>query len=135
MSEKTYPLAGPIHQGRCDLFRLLAGHEVLGLAPGEIAKGLGVPPSWVSQNLPALATTGYVEQVAGTNPRWRLGDADIAHCHHRGHQPQCRQTPRLDEVSTLKSLHPDGVAETELDALVARLTVRSGLRVVAGGAA
>ena len=71
MTEKTYPLAGPIRK-TCDLFRLLAGHEVLGLAPGEIAKGLGVPPSWVSQNLPALATTGFVEQVAGTN-RWRLG--------------------------------------------------------------
>lgn len=71
MSEKAYPLAAPIRKV-CDLFRLLAGHEVLGLAPGEIAKGLGVPPSWVSQNLPALATTGYVEQVADTN-RWRLG--------------------------------------------------------------
>ena len=65
------PLAGPIKK-TCDLFRLLAGHEVLGLAPGEIAKGLGVPPSWVSQNLPGLASTGFVEQVAGTN-RWRLG--------------------------------------------------------------
>ena len=65
------PLSGPI-QKTCDLFRLLAGHEVLGLAPGEIAKGLGVPPSWVSQNLPGLASTGFVEQVAHTN-RWRLG--------------------------------------------------------------
>ena len=71
-SEKTYPLAGPIRK-TCDLFRLLAGHEVLGLAPGEIAKGLGVPPSWVSQNLPALeAETGFVERVEDTN-RWRLG--------------------------------------------------------------
>ena len=60
----------------CDLFRLLAGHEVLGLAPGEIATGLGVPPSWVSRNLPALAATGYVEQVEGTN-RWRLGVAFV----------------------------------------------------------
>jgi ArsR family transcriptional regulator len=75
MSEKTCTLAGPIRK-TCDLFRLLAGHELLGLAPGEIAKGLGVPPSWVSQNLPALATTGYVEQVAGTN-RWRLGVAFV----------------------------------------------------------
>ena len=71
MSEKTYPLAAPIRK-TCDLFRLLAGHEVLGLAPGEIAKGLGVSPSWVSLNLPALATTGFVELVQGTN-RWRLG--------------------------------------------------------------
>lgn len=37
--------------------------------------------------------------------------------------------------STLISLHPDGVPDTELDALVSRLTVRSGLRVVAGGGA
>ena len=76
MSEKTYPLAAPIRK-TCDLFRLLAGHEVLGLAPGEIAKGLGVPPSWVSQNLPALETeTGFVERVEGTN-RWRLGVAFV----------------------------------------------------------
>lgn len=67
----TKPLSAPI-QKTCDLFRLLAGHELLGLAPGEIAKGLGVSPAWVSLNLPALATTGYVEQVQGTN-RWRLG--------------------------------------------------------------
>jgi DNA-binding IclR family transcriptional regulator len=57
----------------CDLLRLLAGHEVLGLAPGEVAKGLDVSASWVSNNLPALeAETGFVERVAGTN-RWRLG--------------------------------------------------------------
>ena len=70
--DKTYPLAAPMRK-TCDLFRLLAGHEVLGLAPGEIAKGLGVSASWVSNNLPALAAeTGFVERVEGTN-RWRLG--------------------------------------------------------------
>ena len=37
-------------------------------------------------------------------------------------------------VATLRSLHADGVPEDELDALQARLTVRAGLRVVAGGA-
>ena len=57
----------------CELLRLLAGHEVLGLAPSEIAKALGVAPPWVSVNLPALeAKTGFVERVEGTN-RWRLG--------------------------------------------------------------
>lgn len=70
-TERTYTLAAPIRK-TCDLFRLLAGHELLGLAPGEIAKGLGVAPSWVSQNLPPLATTGFVERVANTG-RWRLG--------------------------------------------------------------
>ncbi|MGC4076882.1 MAG: transposase [Rubrivivax sp.] len=38
-----------------------------------------------------------------------------------------------DLVATLKALHPDGVPETELDGLAARLTVRAGLRLVAGG--
>ncbi|WP_368921834.1 transcriptional regulator [Comamonas aquatica] len=71
MNTAAKPLSAPM-QKTCDLFRLLAGHELLGLAPGEIAKGLDVSPSWVSINLPALATTGYVEQVQGTN-RWRLG--------------------------------------------------------------
>jgi len=36
-------------------------------------------------------------------------------------------------VATLKHLHPEAVPESALDDLVARLTVRSGLRVVAGG--
>ena len=69
MSNKK--LSGAI-QKTCDLYRLLAGHELLGLAPGEIAQALKVSPSWVSLNLPPLSTTGFVEQVPGTN-RWRLG--------------------------------------------------------------
>lgn len=67
----TKPLSGPI-QKTCDLFRALAGHELLGLTPGEIAQVLKVSPSWVSINLPALVPTGFIEQVPGTN-RWRLG--------------------------------------------------------------
>lgn len=70
MSDK--PLSSQIRK-TCDLYRLLAGHIVIGLAPGEIAKGIDVSPSWVSINLPAIAAeTGFVEQVPGTN-RWRLG--------------------------------------------------------------
>ena len=73
--EVQYKLAEPIRK-TCDLFRLMAGHEVLGLSPGDIAKGIEVAPSWVSVNLPALATTGFVERVDGTN-RWRLGVAFV----------------------------------------------------------
>jgi hypothetical protein len=36
-------------------------------------------------------------------------------------------------LATLKGLHADGVPEDQLEALAARLTVRAGLRVVAGG--
>jgi DNA-binding IclR family transcriptional regulator len=73
MSEAPPPRLAANVRKTCELLRLLAGHELLGLAPGEIAKGLGVSPSWVSINLPALeAETGFVERVDGAN-RWRLG--------------------------------------------------------------
>lgn len=75
-TDTQYKLPEPIRK-TCELFRLLAGHELLGLAPGEIAKGLDVSPSWVSVTLPALAaSSGFVEQVVGTN-RWRLGVAFV----------------------------------------------------------
>lgn len=38
-------------------------------------------------------------------------------------------------LGTLKSLHPDGVPEADMDALAVRLNVRAGLRVVNGGTA
>ena len=42
-------------------------------------------------------------------------------------------TMNSELLTTLKGLHPAGVPETQIDALVARLTVRAGLRVVGGG--
>lgn len=44
-------------------------------------------------------------------------------------------TMNAELVATLKSVHKDGVPEDELDALQARLSVRAGLRMVAGGGA
>lgn len=73
--DKTNSLPETIRK-TCVLYQLLAGHEVQGLAPGEIAKALGVGAPWVSVNLPALATTGFVEKVGDTN-RWRLGVAFV----------------------------------------------------------
>jgi ArsR family transcriptional regulator, arsenate/arsenite/antimonite-responsive transcriptional repressor len=70
-TDKTYLVPEPVRKV-CDLFRLLAGHEVNGLAPGEIAKALEVGAPWVSVNLPALGGLGFVERVGETN-RWRLG--------------------------------------------------------------
>lgn len=40
-----------------------------------------------------------------------------------------------DKSAHVRSLYPDGVPESELQDLQARLTVRAGLRVVAGGGA
>lgn len=72
METTNYRLPDPVRK-TCELLRLLAGHVVLGLTPGEIARGIDVSPSWVSKNLPALAAeTSFVELVPGTN-RWRLG--------------------------------------------------------------
>ena len=71
-TDTTPPKLNDAIRKTCELFRLLAGHELLGLAPSEIAKGLSVSPSWVSNNLPALAAeTSFVERVDGTT-RWRL---------------------------------------------------------------
>lgn len=70
-----YTLPDPIRKTN-ELYRFLAGHELMGLAPGEISKGLGVSPSWVSVTLPALVDSGFIEQVDGTN-RWRLGVAFV----------------------------------------------------------
>lgn len=71
---RATPYTLPPHTRQtCALLRLLAGHEVLGLAPGEIAKALGESASWASRTLPALAAeTGFIECIPGTN-RWRLG--------------------------------------------------------------
>lgn len=74
--EKSYPL-GESQRKTCELFKLLAGHEVYGLSPTEIANGLGVNASWVTRNLHALATTGFVELVPVATTRWRLGTAFV----------------------------------------------------------
>ena len=59
MSESTpKPLAANLRK-TFELLRLLAGHGVLGLAPAEIAKALGVSPSWV-----ALDTTFMSRRVS-----------------------------------------------------------------------
>jgi DNA-binding IclR family transcriptional regulator len=69
----TKPQILPSHTRKtCELFRLLAGYDQVGLAPGEIAKALNVGAPWVSINLPLLAELDFCERVADTN-RWRLG--------------------------------------------------------------
>ncbi|HFD86510.1 MAG TPA: MarR family transcriptional regulator, partial [Gammaproteobacteria bacterium] len=49
----------------------LAGHEVTGLAPGEIAKGLNITPSNVTRDLANLRIAGLAEQITDSD-RWRL---------------------------------------------------------------
>lgn len=53
------------------LLTLLAGNEVDGLAPGQIAKLQGCSPSVATKDLANLRTAGYAEQVP-TSGHWRL---------------------------------------------------------------
>jgi DNA-binding IclR family transcriptional regulator len=73
------PLPAPVVR-TCELFRLLAGNELHGLAPAQIAKALKVSPSWVSITLPGLAELGFLERIEASG-RWRLGPAFVRIAH------------------------------------------------------
>ncbi|MBL3601601.1 MAG: helix-turn-helix transcriptional regulator [gamma proteobacterium endosymbiont of Lamellibrachia anaximandri] len=49
----------------------LGGHEVNGLAPGEIANGLSITPNNVTHDLANLRLAGVAEQLPESG-RWRL---------------------------------------------------------------
>lgn len=53
------------------LLTLLAGNEITGLAPGEIARLQGCSASVVTRDLANLAEAGYAEKVPDTG-LWRL---------------------------------------------------------------
>lgn len=53
------------------LVTLLAGHEVTGMAPAEIARGMGCSAPMVTRDVANLAAGGWAEQVPETG-RWRL---------------------------------------------------------------
>lgn len=53
------------------LIDLLAGHELQGVAPAEIAKALRVSASVVTRDLDNLRTAGWAEQTP-QGGRWRL---------------------------------------------------------------
>ena len=52
------------------LVDLLAGHELTGLVPSEIARALDCSPPVVTRDLDNLRTAGWAEQTPGL--RWRL---------------------------------------------------------------
>ena len=57
----------------CRYFTTLAGHEMDGLRPGQIAIGVKVSPATVTRDLRALQDAGFVEQIPTMQDRWRLG--------------------------------------------------------------
>lgn len=54
------------------VIRTLAGNEIEGLAPGDLAKLIPCHASQVTRDLANLKHFGWAEQIATTG-RWRLG--------------------------------------------------------------
>ena len=81
----------------CAYFRVLAGHEVEGLRPVQIAQGVSVAAATVTRDMRVLADEGFVERVPGMEDRWRLGPKPIqlALAHMQGME---RLTSRLNET-------------------------------------
>lgn len=82
---------------------LLFGHEITGLAPGEIAKTVKANASAITRDLANLAEAGMAEEVASTG-RYRI-------------------TPRLGRrcIATLQTFER---AEQQLGDLKARFTTK-----------
>ena len=74
----------------------LAGHEIEGLAPGDIAKHQVCNPSQVTRDLANLKRFGWAEQLPATG-RWRLGP-DIVRIATRHMTALDRAERRLQEI-------------------------------------
>lgn len=88
------------HQQRIlALIRTLAGQELAGLAPGEIAKLQNCTPSQVTRDLANLKHIGWAEEVPAVANRWRLGPqiVQIALRYSAGID---RAQSRVDEIAS-----------------------------------
>lgn len=74
----------------------LAGNEIDGLAPGQLAALNDCSPSQVTRDLANLKHTGWAEQITTTG-RWRLGPA-LVQVALRHSTALGRAQARLDEV-------------------------------------
>ncbi|MDP2008214.1 MAG: IclR family transcriptional regulator [Rubrivivax sp.] len=78
------------------LIRTLAGNEIEGLAPGDIARLNTWPASQVTKDLANLKHFGWAEQIAATG-RWRLGP-QIVQIAMRHMEALHRAESRLGEI-------------------------------------
>lgn len=69
MSSTAY--TNPAQQRLMQLLLLLAGHEITGIAPAEIAREMGCAPPKVTRDMANLLEAGFAELVPETG-RWRL---------------------------------------------------------------
>lgn len=78
------------------LIQTLAGREIEGLTPGEIAKANNCSPSQVTRDLANLRHFGWAEQIQPTG-RWRLGP-DIVRIAARHMAALDRAERRVSEI-------------------------------------
>lgn len=83
---------------------VLSGNEFQGLAPGEVAKALGVGPSTATRDLHNLREAGFAEQIQETG-RWRLGPKPVQIALAFSNQLQ-RAEQRLQEISNRYTREP-----------------------------
>ncbi|ACB34536.1 transcriptional regulator, IclR family [Leptothrix cholodnii SP-6] len=87
------------HEGQQRILRLvmlLAGHEITGLAPADIAKQQQCNASAVTRDLANLAEAGFAELVPETG-RWRLAP-QVVQIAIRHMTALDRAQARLDEI-------------------------------------
>lgn len=94
MSEAKY--ISDAQQRILQLLRCLAGNEIEGLAPGDVAKLNQCSPSQVTRDLANLKHAGMAEQLPATG-RWRLGP-DVVQIALRHMTALDRAQTRLDEI-------------------------------------
>lgn len=84
----------------------LAGHEMEGLRPGQLAAATGFGAATVTRDLRAMQQEGVVETVPGMDDRWRLGPkiVQVGVAHMLGME---RVTGRLNEVKQRYSRDPN----------------------------
>lgn len=79
------------------LLSVLAGHEITGLTPAEIAKAQACSAPMVTRDLANLRAAGLAEQVPETG-RWRLSPHIVQiSLRHAAALSQARQ--RLDDIT------------------------------------
>lgn len=96
MSEDKDKYISEQQQRLLRLIQALAGHEIDGLAPGQLAELAGCSPSHVTRDLANLKAFGWAEQLP-TTLRWRLGP-DIVRIAMRHMTALDRAERRLQET-------------------------------------
>lgn len=94
---KTEPY---IHEGQQRILRLinvLAGHEITGLTPAEIASAQNCNPSSVTRDLANLRAAGFAEHVPETG-RWRLSP-QVVQISLRHATALAQARTRLDDIT------------------------------------